>query len=202
MKQEVRPIVVALSAWLCLAFSVAIGGSFHNASAPAVAATVWILTGLALFACWRIPAIRQSLPVLDLRWLLSVHLTRFVGIYFLILANRGDLPHGFAQAAGIGDIAIAIGAAALLFTLRRDGVLQRPYQKRLLAGWNTFGLLDIVFVVFSALRFGLKDWLSMAPLRELPLSLLPTFVVPLIIVSHVLIFIRLKVDAASSGVIK
>jgi hypothetical protein len=56
--------------------------------------------------------------------------------------------------------------------------------------WNAFGLIEIAFVVFSALRFGLKDWQSMAPLRELPLSLLPTFLVPLIITSHVLIFIR------------
>jgi hypothetical protein len=57
--------------------------------------------------------------------------------------------------------------------------------------WNTIGLIDIIFVVFSALRFGLKDWQLMHALRELPLSLLPTFLVPLIIASHVLIFVRL-----------
>ena len=52
--------------------------------------------------------------------------------------------------------------------------------------------MDIVFVVCSALRLGLHDWGSMAPLRELPLSLLPTFLVPLIITSHVLIFARMR----------
>lgn len=57
------------------------------------------------------------------------------------------------------------------------------------------GFVDIIFVVFSALRFGLRDWQSMHPLRELPLSLLPTFLVPLIIVSHVLIFVRLTASA-------
>jgi hypothetical protein len=57
--------------------------------------------------------------------------------------------------------------------------------------WNTLGLIDIIFVVFSALQFGLKEWQSMHLLRELPLSLLPTFLVPLIIASHVLIFARL-----------
>jgi hypothetical protein len=37
----------------------------------------------------------------------------------------------------------------------------------------------------------LADPASMGPLRTLPLSLLPTFLVPLIIASHVLIFWRL-----------
>jgi len=64
--------------------------------------------------------------------------------------------------------------------------------------WNTLGLIDIIFVVSSALRFGLKDWQSMHALRELPLSLLPTFLVPLIIASHVLIFVRLTRARISS----
>ena len=63
--------------------------------------------------------------------------------------------------------------------------------KTFLLSWNALGLIDIVFVVSSALRFGLKDWQSMHALREFPLSLLPTFLVPLIIASHVLIFVRL-----------
>jgi hypothetical protein len=58
--------------------------------------------------------------------------------------------------------------------------------------WNIAGLIDIVFVAFVALHFGLTDWKSMAPLREFPLMLLPTFFVPLIIVSHVLIFSWIK----------
>ncbi|WP_410959381.1 hypothetical protein, partial [Salmonella sp. SAL4433] len=56
--------------------------------------------------------------------------------------------------------------------------------------WNTIGLTDILFVVLLALRLGLADWQSMHALREFPLSLLPTFIVPLIIASHVLIFLR------------
>ena len=69
--------------------------------------------------------------------------------------------------------------------------MQTQFAKTVLLSWNTLGLIDIVFVVSSALRFGLKDWQSMHALRELPLILLPTFLVPLIIASHVLIFVRL-----------
>jgi hypothetical protein len=39
--------------------------------------------------------------------------------------------------------------------------------------------------------------MAMAPLRQLPLSLLPTFGVPLIIASHILIFIRLNRSKAA-----
>ena len=124
-----------------------------------------------------------------------MHFTRFVGIYFLVLGNRGDLPEGFAKPAGIGDIVIAIAAGFLVLVPQLRG-------RKILLIWNTLGLLDIIFVAFAALRFGLKDWQSMAPVRALPLSLLPTFIVPLIIVSHILIFVRLEVDAASSRVIK
>ena len=187
-----RPIVsstkivrVLLVLWFCLALIVGISGRFRAVSAPVVAATVWISTAFALFVCWKVPAIRSWASIVDLRWLIALHLTRFVGFYFLFLYQRGQLPEGFAVPGGIGDIIVALIAGMLL-------VISPSRQPRaILFLWNAFGLIDIVFVAFSALRFGLKDWQSMAPLRELPLNLLPTFLVPLIIVSHVLIFVRL-----------
>jgi hypothetical protein len=74
---------------------------------------------------------------------------------------------------------------------RLDGAMRTEFAKTLFLIWNALGLMDIIFVVFSALRFGLNDWQSMHALRVLPLSLLPTFLVPLVIASHVVIFVRL-----------
>jgi hypothetical protein len=176
---------VLLVLWFCLALIVGISGRFHDVSAPVVAATAWISTAVALLACWKLPAIRRWATIVDLRWLIAPHLTRFVGFYFLFLYQRGQLPEGFAVPGGIGDIIVALIAGMLLVL----SPSRRPREILLL--WNVFGLIDIIFVAFSALRFGLRDWQSMALLRELPLSLLPTFLVPLIIVSHVLIFVRL-----------
>jgi hypothetical protein len=179
-----RFVTLVLLAWLC--FAVGLAGSFHNPSAPAVAATVWTLTALVLIACWKIGPIRAWTSNVDLRWLLLFHLTRLVaGAYFLVLCWRGELPCAFARPAGWGDIIVAVLALAVIAVMRTE------FAKTLLLFWNTIGLIDIVFVVFSALRFGLRDWQSMHALRELPLSLLPTFLVPLIIASHVLIFVRL-----------
>ena len=179
-----------LAAWLCFALAVGVAGSFRNAGAGLVALTVWGLAALVLLACWKIAFVRDWAATVDLRRLIALHLTRFVGIYFLILGSRGKLPPGFARPAGVGDIIIAGGAVVLLAA---PGL--RSWQK-LLRLWNFIGFIDIIFVAFSALRFGLQDWQSMAALRSLPLSLLPTFLVPLIIASHVLIFLRLTAPYA------
>lgn len=179
-----RVVILVLLGWLC--FAVGLSGWFYSANAPAVAATVWTLTALALFACWKISPIRVWALNVDLRWLVLFHVTRlFAGAYFLLLCQRGQLPCGFARTAGWGDIVIAILAVAVV------GAMRTEFAKPLLLTWNTLGLIDIIFVVLSALRFGLNDWQSMHALRELPLSLLPMFLVPLIIASHVLIFVRL-----------
>jgi hypothetical protein len=153
---------------------------------PQWQATVWTLTALVLLACWRIAPIRLWVLNVDVSWLVLIHLTRlFAGAYFLLLCQRGKLPCGFARTAGWGDIIVAILALAVV------GAMRVKFAKALLLIWNTIGLVDIIFVVISAFQFGLKDWQSMHTLRELPLSLLPTFLVPIIIASHVLIFVRL-----------
>jgi hypothetical protein len=185
MKDSLNRIVtLGLLGWLC--FAVGSSGWLHDASAQAVAATVWTLTALALFACWKISPIRVWVLNIGLSWLVLFHVTRlFAGAYFLLLCQRGQLPCGFARTAGWGDIGVAVLAVAVV------GAMRTEFAKPLLLTWNTLGLIDIIFVVFSALQFGLKNWQSMHALRELPLSLLPTFLVPLIIASHVLIFVRL-----------
>ena len=184
MRRESRFVISLLGAWFCFALAAGTGGHVRNAGAAGIALTVWSLVALALLICWTFPSVREWVAIVDLRALIALHLARFVGIYFLLLGARGDLPTGFAKPAGIGDIIIAAFAGFIL-------LLPPLRNRKILLAWNALGLIDIVFVAFSALRFGLRDWASMAPLRELPLSLLPTFLVPLIIVSHILIFVRL-----------
>jgi len=175
--------MIGLLIWLCLSCAIGLAGCLERASAPIVAITVWSLTALSLLACWEIGPVRNWALTVELRWLVLFHLTRLVGFYFLFLRQRGEMPAAFATAAGWGDITVAILAIALVLS---GGTRNRP----LLVAWNFLGLADILFVVSSALRFGLRDWQSMHALREWPLSLLPMFVVPVIIASHVLIFVH------------
>ncbi len=116
-----------------------------------------------------------------------MHGSRFVGIYFLVLHKRGQLPYAFAVPGGWGDILVAVTAVAV--AVLADPA--RPSGCAALLAWNVLGLADILFVVTTAGRLGSADPASMSALLRLPLSLLPTFLVPIIIATHILMLVRL-----------
>ena len=154
---------------------------------PAVQGILFALTALVLLAWRRVPAVRAWIDALDLRRLVLLHTVRFVGFYFLFLYHRGELPYDFAVPGGLGDIVVAALALAVALVPCSDA-----RRRHAIAIWNVVGLVDILLVVFTAGRLGLAQPASLRALTHLPLSLLPTFVVPLIIASHVVIFVRLR----------
>ena len=131
------------------------------------------------------PAFRAWLRSLPPSNFLVLHLSRFVGLYFLILYRRGELPYDFAVLGGWGDIIVASLALLLLLAPSRASSIHSPW----LHGWNLLGLADILFVVATAARLARSSPDSMAPLTVLPLGLLPTFLVPLIIFTHVVLLV-------------
>ena len=171
-------------AWLLVAIGVGARGIARTWPPPIVIA---VLAAAVLAAAWRLRRFRAWLDGLDLRWLIAFHLTRFVGFYFLYLYARGQLPYDFAVPGGWGDIAVAgLAIVLLLIGPAAGGVRRAAY-----AVWNVLGLADILFVVVTAVRLGAADPASMAALQRLPLNLLPTFLVPLIIASHLILGVRL-----------
>jgi hypothetical protein len=145
-----------------------------------------LLTLALLYAYLRFTAFRAWVDALDLRTLVLFHATRFVGIYFLVLYSRGQLPYAFAVPGGIGDIVVAALALVLVFV-----PLAEATHLRFIRIWNVVGLIDLTLVVVTAVRLNLESPWQMRALTYLPLSLLPTFLVPLLIVSHLVIFLRL-----------
>ena len=182
-----RAVVLIGLGWLVLATGVGAVGIVSTLRPPAVPLVLFGLTSVVLGAGWGSTGFRAWLLAIDVRWLVALHLTRFVGAYFLYLYGRGQLPYAFAVPGGWGDITVASLAGALL-------LLGSPTMGRRRAAymlWNVLGLADILFVVVTAARLGAADPESMAALLRLPLSLLPTFLVPLIIASHVVLGVRL-----------
>jgi hypothetical protein len=130
---------------------------------------------------------RQWAFRLDLRWLIGFHLIRFVGIYFLYLYAQRELPYSFAVWGGAGDILVAVLALLAIFLLgARPLVRVAPF----IIAWNIFGLADIVAVATTAARSEIEVPGSMHQLDKFPLILLPTVIVPLVIVTHGLILAR------------
>jgi len=180
-------VLLAGAVWLVAAIAFGASGAPQHLQPPLPQLVLLGLTGLLLLATFGQPRLRAWAYQIDARWLLVLHLSRFVGFYFLALYRRGELSQAFAVTAGWGDNIVA-GLALLLLLM---GPLTRQSRWPLYLIWNVLGLADILFVVATAARLGLADPQSISALLRLPLNLLLTFLVPLIIASHVILFARL-----------
>lgn len=181
------PVLTVAGVWLLAASLVGASGLFSTLRPPAPQVVLAGLTIALLLAARLWSPLRQFVATVDLRALVLFHVTRLVGFYFLVLHARGDLPWAFAVPGGWGDNLVAATALLLVLLVRPD----RPGGRRAYLAWNALGLLDILGVALTAARLALADPGSMRVLLRLPLSLLPTFVVPIIIATHVLMLARL-----------
>lgn len=177
--------LLVLTLWLLISLAIGYTGLLARAPLPPPAIAV-AMTAVTL-VLWRIPAVRRHVRLGGPAPLVAFHLTRaLAGGYFLYLMTRGELPPEFARMAGWGDIVVAIGAVGVLrFCIP---VLTRGQEIALLV-WNAVGLADILLVLFRGVRMFLADPALGDLFATLPLALLPTFVVPLVIASHVVLFV-------------
>lgn len=180
-------ILIVAGAWLLLALLVGSSGVLASVPPPFPQVVLLGLTGTLLLLFWKSLVCRRWILSVDIRALVLVHVSRFVGIYFLVLYSRGELPYAFAVPGGWGDIAVAATALGVSTFSPTSGAV--PWRVFFL--WNVFGLIDILLVVAAAARLGTAGPESMSALTKLPLSLLPTFLVPIIVSSHIIMFARL-----------
>ena len=186
-------LVVRLIFWLWLGTAFFAGQQLLLQRLPpfGLPAVVLGLSAVLLLAYLRLATVRAWVDALDLRTLVLLHVTRFVGLYFIVLSRRGLLPYDFAVPGGIGDIIIATLALVVVFAPLADASRARAIRI-----WNVIGLIDITLVVLTAARLNLANPLQMSAMTSLPLSLLPTFLVPLLIATHLIIYARLTRPAA------
>lgn len=110
--------------------------------------------------------------------LLLPHAFRHIGMSFLVPnLNIDGMPEGFALSAGYGDLASAVLAIAALAALRWSMRLAIP----LIWLFNIVGTADLMNAlrqIEAIAHFG-------------PTWFIPTFLVPLLLVTHAMIFARL-----------
>ena len=134
----------------------------------------WGLIAKWLFTPW----LAKKSPNQALFWLTLPHAFRYMGMVFLVpgIASR-PLPEEFAISAGYGDLSSALLALAALIALRsgRAGALALVWV------FNVVGTVDLLYALSHA---------DVAP--DLGAAwYLPTFFVPLLLVTHLMIFVRL-----------
>jgi hypothetical protein len=103
------------------------------------------------------------------------------------------LPGYFAWPAAVGDMFIGATAPFLLSQIGKTGFV----QSRAFVFWNILGMLDLVVAVGMG---GLGSLLVGNPagvfpttiMSQLPLVMVPTFLVPLFLVLHVIALLQAK----------
>ena len=125
------------------------------------------------------PALRDRPRTEALRPLLLLHAFRFVGLAFLVPGVVSpDLPTGFAQPAAYGDLAtsmLALFAIAMLGS--RLGII-------IVWVFNIVGTVDLLNAFSQGNRLGV----GMTPGLQGAAYFIPTVLVPLLLVTHVLVF--------------
>jgi hypothetical protein len=124
------------------------------------------------------PALRMQRGRSGFRPILLLHSSRFVGLGFLVPGVVSpDLPLAFAKPAAYGDLIAALLALAALALLDgRGGLL-------LLWAFNLWGTGDLLFAFYQGLVGVQVD-----PGRLGAMYFVPTVVVPLLLVTHILAF--------------
>jgi hypothetical protein len=125
------------------------------------------------------PALRDRPRSEALRPLLFLHAFRFVGLSFLVPGVVSpELPAGFAQPAAYGDLATSMLALLAIGTLgSRPGTI-------IVWVFNIVGAVDLLNAFYQADRLGV----GIAPGLQGAAYFIPTVLVPLLLVTHVLVF--------------
>ena len=132
------------------------------------------------------PALRSQPRTNALRSLLLLHAFRFVGLAFLIPGVVSpEIPIAFARPAAYGDLTAAILALLAFAAL--------PSRLGIVLVWtfNLLGSIDLLYAFYEGNHSGLEAGQSGAAYFIL------TVLVPLLLVTHVLVFrLLLKREAA------
>lgn len=139
--------------------------------------------------------LRNALFGIPVPVFVGVNAVRVLGVFFLILYADGRLPAPFAPSAGWGDIVVGITALPVAFLAARQATGWRPIG----LVWNVAGFADLVMAVglgvTSAIDSPLRIFVGgpdTTLMSQLPMFLVPGFLVPLLLLTHLAVFVRLR----------
>lgn len=185
---SIRPLALVTVGWLAAAVLVGATGVAAHAR-PLVPLMILGPVAAWIVAYRRAPTWRARIDAVPLPWLIGLHVARApIGLGLLLAYQRGFLPAAFAIKAGWGDVAVGLGAIAAV------GAARAAVAPRWLGAWNLLGAIDIAVAVGTAQYLFVveREPLLTAGAPHLPFILLPGFIVPVVIATHVAIAARLR----------
>jgi len=198
-KRHLR-IGFVLLGWFAIISALGMNNVFVSrpGEAPLAILVSFVLT-LVLFtvAYTSVPAFREYILKLDMRFLIMLHSWRMLGMGFIMLYLFDQLPALFAYLAGLGDALAAMGAVVLAYAMftNINGV-----SKHWIWRWNTFGLLD--FIVAVTVGILTRSGAPLAPatgvnsdlMTTFPFVIIPAFLVQVFALMHIIIYLQLQTN--------
>ena len=184
---DIRRTLLFLAGWFFVALWLGVTGTLSQQGGPPIGIGLAIVLPLVLFAADRRigSPLFGALDRMELPALIAAQTFRIVGVVFLVAWLAGTLPGGFALPAGIGDVAIGLAAPFVAAAVARQ-----PARLATARVWNLLGIADLVIAVTSGVLHGrspvglLAGGVPTDALVRYPLSLIPTFFVPLALMLH------------------
>jgi hypothetical protein len=187
---DIQRTLLTLAAWFFLALWMGVTGRLVTPGGLPIGLGAAILLPLVVFAAdGRLGhPLFGGLMRLDLPALIGAQIFRVVGVLFIIAWLGGTLPAGFALPAAIGDVAVGLTAPFVAAVVARRRTLTAAWI------WSILGTADLIIAVTLGVLHGgpplglLAGPVSTTAVAHYPLSLIPTFGVPLALLLHVRTF--------------
>jgi hypothetical protein len=154
-------------------------------------ATPLVVAGIAAAISDRV---RAALLALPMSLLIGLNSMRVLGAFFLFLVAAGRLGGPFPYSAGLGDIITGALAIPLALAASRGTAGASTIWR-----WNLFGTLDLVAAItlgtLSSNGFAYQIIFAgegSAAVQHMPWLLIPTVLVPFYLITHGIVFARLR----------
>jgi hypothetical protein len=177
---------VVLAVWAIVTTALAARGVFiqpDSMTAPPVAIDLVVVLLVLAVCLVASKSLRRLLT--NQKHLIRLNVWRLEGLVFLLLMALGQMPALWALPAGIGDV--IVGSTAFWVASQLDA----PGGRRRAIMFNLFGVADLLVAIALGVttNTGPAQLFHTSPTSELvtrfPLVLVPTFLVPLAFMLHV-----------------
>jgi hypothetical protein len=202
-RRAVRTVAFLLAGWFALAVTLAIVGVYSAAASriPTIQFGIVIPILLGGLMIWRWPAVSALIDAVPRQWVIAIQFYRVEGVTFLVLFAAHLLPGLFAIPAGVGDVFVGMAAAGIGF----GAIGRRPLRASTVLRWNLLGIADLVVAITTGFLTSPSSFQMFAFDRPnelisvFPLVLIPTFLVPLAILLHMISLIQLRRATSHAG---
>lgn len=181
--------------WFLAAFTLSITGWFERFSSDTLFGFGALAAAGGFAVLHRLSSrFREFIRARGLKRLTRAQVFRLFGVLALIKADQRVLPVLFAIPTGLIDIAFAVTAFSVAARLVSDQGRARPG----FVAWHILGLIGLgtsvtLAILTSSVRFGLvREGITSQAMAHFPMSLVPTFIGPLMVVCHLLAIVAAR----------